>query len=351
MPTEANHFLATIAGQSLPSVNEPVPASDLVLRQAMTEAYQAWLSKSPSRDTRSNYERDINQFLAFAGVPQENKEELCAIRPHHVNGWRDQLQGQGLTNSSVRRKMTAVRSLFSYLQSYGYTGKNPADGKLAQAPSVPRDGKTVGLSPENCRLLLNAPKATIIRKQEDGTEEEIALAAGVRDRALFAILAYTGCRVGELTRLKVGSYKLDGVHRLLEIQGKGGKERVVPLHLEAGERLEAWLDIAGIREDRAKPLFRPATAAWGKTHTRFSPKPMTRRAVQKLVESYVKQMGLDPNVTVHSFRVTALTTARERGSDIIDLQDFAGHADPRTTLTYIRSRDRLSKSPAYVLMY
>jgi len=56
-------------------------------------------------------------------------------------------------------------------------------------------------------------------------------------------------------------------------------------------------------------------------------------------------------VTVHSLRVTALTTARERGSDIIDLQDFAGHADPRTTLTYIRSRDRLSKSPAYVLKY
>jgi integrase/recombinase XerD len=43
-------------------------------------------------------------------------------------------------------------------------------------------------------------------------------------------------------------------------------------------------------------------------------------------------LGLDPNVAVHSLRVTALTTARERGSDIIDLQDFAGHPDPRTTL-------------------
>jgi integrase/recombinase XerD len=54
---------------------------------------------------------------------------------------------------------------------------------------------------------------------------------------------------------------------------------------------------------------------------------------------------------VHSLRVTALTTSRERGSDIIDLQDFAGYADPRTTLTYIRNRDRLSRSPAYVLRY
>jgi hypothetical protein len=60
---------------------------------------------------------------------------------------------------------------------------------------------------------------------------------------------------------------------------------------------------------------------------------------------------LDPNVSVHSLRVTALTTERERGPDIIDLEDFAGHADPRTTLTYIRNRDRLSRSPAYILRY
>ena len=70
-----------------------------------------------------------------------------------------------------------------------------------------------------------------------------------------------------------------------------------------------------------------------------------------MVEALVRRLGLDASVTVHSLRVTALTTARERGSDIIDLQDFAGHADPRTTLTYIRSRDRLSKSPAYLLKY
>ncbi|MDB5390679.1 MAG: integrase [Planctomycetaceae bacterium] len=69
------------------------------------------------------------------------------------------------------------------------------------------------------------------------------------------------------------------------------------------------------------------------------------------MKSYVRQLGLDPAVTVHSFRVTALTNARERAADIIDIQDFAGHSDPRTTLAYIRSRDRLSESPAYVLRY
>ena len=83
----------------------------------------------------------------------------------------------------------------------------------------------------------------------------------------------------------------------------------------------------------------------------FAPRTLTRRAVQALIKDYARKLRLDPHVTVHSLRVTALTTARERGSDIIDLQDFAGHADPRTTLTYIRNRDRLSNSPAYVLRY
>jgi integrase/recombinase XerD len=174
---------------------------------------------------------------------------------------------------------------------------------------------------------------------------------GIRDRAILSILAFTGCRVGELTRLKAGSYKSDGVHRVLEIHGKGGKERLVPLHKEAEERLEQWLNFAAIRDQPHGPLFRPLQTARGNGKKRFAPRAMSRRAVQKLVEGYVLQLNLDPNVTVHSFRVTALTTARERGSDIIDLQEFAGHADPRTTLTYIRSRDRLSKSPAYVLMY
>ena len=68
---------------------------------------------------------------------------------------------------------------------------------------------------------------------------------------------------------------------------------------------------------------------------------MTTRAVEKLIERYIKVLKLDANVTMHSLRVTALTTARGRGSDIIDLQEFAEHADPRTTLRH-RLNARLS---------
>lgn len=302
----------------------------------LREACAAWLAKSPSRDTRVNYAHDLREFLRFVGASDDSVGALMTVRPQHVAAWRDRLRDAGQANSSIRRKLTVLRSLFSYLQTYGYVGANPAHSDFVAAPPVPRDGKTVGLSPEDCRRLLDAPASA---------------PSGVRDRALLAVLAYTGCRVGELTRLRVGSYRQTGTHRVVEIVGKGGKERQVPLHPEAVERIEAWLATAGIGGEPSGAMFRPARTPRGNGHDGFAARPMSRRAVQALIEGYVVRLGLDPNVTVHSLRVTALTTARERGSDIIDLQDYAGHSDPRTTLTYIRTRDRLSKSPAYVLRY
>jgi integrase/recombinase XerD len=306
-------------------------------RGRFLEARDAWLARSPSRDTRANYSRDLDQFLAFCDIPSGHLDRLAGVRPVQVAAWRDTLRDRGLRNSSILRKMTVLRSLFSYLQSYGYTGANPAHSDFVEAPAVPRDGKTVGLSPEDCRRLLDAP--------------DLQSPVGVRDRALLAVLAYSACRVGEVARLKVADYKTSAGHRLLEVFGKGGKERRTPLHAEAVERLEVWLDAAHIRDEGGSPLFRGTKSARGCGRDGFSPRPLSRRAIQLLIKRYLRALRLDPAVTVHSLRVTALTTARERGADIIDLQDFAGHADPRTTLTYIRSRDRLSKSPAYVLKY
>lgn len=320
-----------------PAFAEPVGIDAEVLHGMIAEAVRAWLRKTPSDNTRDAYNSDLDQFLRFAKIGRDELDALAAIRPEHVAAWRKFLQDAGCTNSTVRRKLTAIRSLFSYLQVYGYTGANPAHGKFVRAPAVPRDGKTVALSVRDCRRLLDAPDALS--------------PVGVRDRAIFAVLAYTGCRVGELVRLKVSDFKTTGEHRVLTIYGKGGKERTVPLHLEAVERLNTWLSISGFATDREGPLFRPPLTSRGHGRDGFQRKSLSVRAVEYLVERYVKRLSLDPAVTVHSLRVTALTTARERGSDVIDLQDFAGHADPRTTLTYIRTRDRLSKSPAYVLKY
>ncbi len=325
-------------GDPIPAFTGQVPGD---LRQAIGRAVDAWLLRTPSPHTRKAYKHDLNQFLAHAKIAAGAFEQLAQVRPEHVIHWREHLAADEQTNSTIRRKLTALRSLFTYLQIYGYRGANPAHGKFVKAPAVSRDGKTVGLSPHDCRRLLDAPEH----------KPELQTPVDCRDRAMLAVLAYSGCRVGELVGLRVRDYKTSGEHRILNITGKGGKERTTPLHMEAVERLAAWLAVPGIRDDPAGPLFPAARSPRGKGKDGFAARAMTTRGVEKLIDRYVTALGLDSNVTVHSLRVTALTTARERGSDIIDLQDFAGHADPRTTLTYIRSRDRLSKSPAYVLKY
>ena len=88
---------------------------------------------------------------------------------------------------------------------------------------------------------------------------------------MLAVLAYSGCRVGELVRLRVRDYKTSGEHRILNITGKGGKERTTPLHLEAVERLAAWLAVPGIADDPAGPLFPAARSPRGHGPRRLPP--------------------------------------------------------------------------------
>ena len=146
-------------------------------------------------------------------------------------------------------------------------------------------------------------------------------------------------------------FKTSGEHRILNITGKGGKERTTPLHLEAVERLAAWLAMPGIGDDPAGPLFPAARSARGMGRDGFAAKPMTTRAVEKLIGRYVDGLGLDPDVTVHSLRVTALTTARERGIGHHRLAGFRRARRPQDHPHLHPLPDRLSKSPAYVLKY
>ena len=335
LPDQTSQTLST--REVIPAFSQPGELTTVNLRGRLTEVRDAWLVRSPSLQTRDCYARDLQQFLSFVGTPPEQLEDLVAIRPAQVAAWRDHLRERGLANVSILRKLTVLRSLFSYLQTYGYTGANPAHSHFVQAPSVPRDGKTVGLSPQDCRRLLEAP--------------DNQTPVGLRDRAILGVLAYSACRVGELARLRVRDFKESGGHKVLELFGKGGKERRVPLHPEAVERILDWFETAGFSDDLHGPMFRATATARGRGRDGFKSTPLSKRAIQALVKQYARELQLDPAVTVHSLRVTALTTGRERGADIIDLQDFAGHSDPRTTLTYIRSRDRLSKSPAYTLRY
>ncbi len=111
---DTTHFLTIRPTQSLLAVNQS-EGNHPDLTDQIARACQVWLLKSLSRDTRSNYECDIKQFLGFVGIEGHRSAKLTTGCPEHVSAWRDHLRAQGLTNSSIRRKMTVLWALFSYL--------------------------------------------------------------------------------------------------------------------------------------------------------------------------------------------------------------------------------------------
>lgn len=123
----------------------------------------------------------------------------------------------------------------------------------------------------------------------------------------------------------------------------------MPLHPEAAERIDAWLHAADIGKDLDGPLFPPAKTGRGNGVHGFLDRPMSRRAVQKLVATYVERLALDPNVTVHSFRATALTTGRENKKDReqTDFRSFC-HFLEITTLGLLQARLEPASLPPFL---
>jgi len=341
-------LVTNVVGNVAPVFGGQPPKNLLELRPWIEQAKIAWLKKTESERTRIAYSNDLDQFLAFLGIDPTHVEHLTRIVPDDVTSWRDHLLARGgrpdkngeprrASNSTVARKITALRSFFAFLQRGGYRGGNPAHPDFCKTPSVPTDGKTVAISPKECAKLLVEP------------DENSPV--GIRDRAILHMLAFLAPRVSEIASLTVGNIKRDGEHTIIEFKGKGNKPRRGVIPPLAATPLNAWLDVAGIRDDRNGPLFRPSLTPRGAGRDGFNRKHMAVTAVQRLVKKYAARVGLDVAVTVHSLRVTATTEGDKAGSSILELQKWLGHADPRTTIGYIRGQQNLDKSPAYIIRY
>jgi integrase/recombinase XerD len=123
-----------------------------------------WFANLRNRSTRTNYERDIKQFLASAGIG--SAEQLREVNRPHVIAWRDHLQGRGLANDTIRRKLAALSSLYDYLCNRHAVLHNPVLG-VRHPPSMNREGVTPALSDHQAWMLLKAPPATTLKGKRD----------------------------------------------------------------------------------------------------------------------------------------------------------------------------------------
>jgi integrase/recombinase XerD len=287
-----------------------------------------WFANIDNLHTRRAYRNDLKEFMTFAGI--RSPAELRLITRAHVIAWRKDLDRRKLAPGSIRRKMSALSSLYAFMTDQNAIATNPVKG--VKRPKVDSyEGKTPAIADKEARQLMNLPNEKSLK--------------GLRDRALLATLLYHGLRREELCKLKVKDiHSRRGVPHL-RVHGKGSKTRYIPLHPGAQALLNDYLDEARHAADTEGALFRPVS----NNRTGRLDNPITPDGVYKLVRRYALGLGL--KIGAHALRATAATNALDHDADITKVQEWLGHANIATTRIYDRRRMKVEDSPTFKVVY
>ncbi len=257
-----------------------------------------------SPHTVRGYSADLSRYLEWA-----DRQSVDPLRPTHreLRRYLAELDQAGYSRRTVARRLASLRAFLRHLLETGVTTSDPSSVILT--PRVSRSLPSV-VRPDDLRALLDAP--------------DPATPVGSRDRAVLELLYATGMRVSELSSLDPGS--LDLGSGTLTVLGKGGRERVLPVHPLAVKRIRAYLGDARpalLRPGRSERLFLSSRG------NDFTPDAVRRMLKQRLAEA-----GLPSDITPHTLRHTYATHLLEGGADLRSVQELLGHVALSTTQIY-----------------
>ena len=271
--------------------------------------------------TRRAYFNDIKAWYAWCA--EVGISPLDAQR-HHVDRWiaeqTEQPQpttGKPAAPATVARRLSCLSGLYEYaVVDVGLIESSPV--VRVKRPKVSDHSSTIGLDEKGLIALMGAAEAD-----------------GLRSAALITLLALNGLRIGEALALDVPHLTYDFGHRVLGLVRKGNKRSTEALAPATSRVLEAYI---GERMDG--PIF-----------LNDKGERLTEPTAWRLVRRLARRAGLPgaDRLSPHSLRHSAITAALNAGVPFRDVQDFAGHADPRTTRRYDRSRNNLDRHATYAL--
>lgn len=268
-------------------------------------------------NTRMAYARAVGRFLAWC---EERGVALQQIEPMMVAAWIETHEGSAPT---VKQHLAAIRMLFDWLVIGQVVPFNPATS-VRGPRHVVKKGKTPVLNVAEARALLDSI--------------DVAHVVGLRDRALIGVMVYSFARVGAVVGMRVGDYYGQGKRWWFRLHEKGGKFHEVPAHHKAEEFLDAYIEAAGIAEDRKGPLFRSADGR----RRDLTGKPMSRTDALRMIKRRAAAAGLPDSICCHTFRATGITAYLENGGTLEHAQAIAAHESPRTTKLYDRTSDAIT---------
>jgi site-specific recombinase XerD len=265
--------------------------------------FQKWLRrKAPHSSTYIHYTNDLEQFFAWASKP------VAEVTVRDVDAFIEHCQANGHAIATINRRLAALRSFYQFLAMMNEDApKNPVRPKrhfIRQGKRLPRD------------------------VQDNDLERLFAVIESPRDRAIFLLMLRCGLRVGEIRNLSLEDlylYSNPGSLPRLWLSGKGGKERVVYLSVQAMAVLEAWLKV------------RPEGIEQAVFINRFG-KRLTVTGIQLQLATYCQRAGMW--VTCHQFRHTFGRHLVEARVPVTTIQKLMGHARLRTTEVYLHISDK-----------
>src|ERR1700685_1772126 len=123
-----------------------------------------WFANIENANTRRAYRNDVRDFMTFAGMRELG--EFRVVKRAHLIAWRKQLEGRALEASTIRRKLSAIASLFDYLCEANAVSHNPADGVRRPSEGV-NEGKSAALGDDQAKAILEAPAPTTLKGLRD----------------------------------------------------------------------------------------------------------------------------------------------------------------------------------------
>ncbi|EPC56018.1 integrase [Lacticaseibacillus paracasei subsp. paracasei CNCM I-4270] len=256
-----------------------------------------------AKATQTSYQQDLITFSAWLAARKRRTfpEEFSTIQSF--------LKEQNATKApaSVSRMISALRKFYRFLLR---------EGAISADPMTKID------TPKRAQHL----PATLSSQEVDAlmAKPDTDKPLGLRDRAIFEMMYATGLRVSEVVDLR-----LDQLHlamNLLQVTGKGDKERLVPISPQATQWVDRYL-----QEARPKLLKRVQPK---NVFVNFHGGPMTRQGIWKNLKAYIASIGIEKDVTPHTLRHSFATRLLENGADLRVVQELLGHSDISTTQIY-----------------
>lgn len=256
------------------------------------------IERAMSRNTVSSYCSDVEKFMSFVGG------EVRTAGPREIETF---IGNDKISKRSQARRLSALKSFFKWLMMEGMIEENPCD--MTDAPKLGTYLPDV-LSVEEVEAVMEAI--------------DTSTHLGLRDRAIIETLYGCGLRVSEAVGLRISNLYLD--EGFIKVQGKGSKERLVPIGDMAADAIMAYLEVReNFPYDRNNDdvLF---LNRYGKSLSRVS--------MFKNVKTAVLLAGIRKEVSPHTFRHSFATHLVENGADLRVVQEMLGHESITTTEIY-----------------